>query len=279
MTTELADIESAVGSLLEAIEVDASPLFSSVLAMAVVDRKSAVAAALDLQTPAVVFGFDGREKSAAGSGFPGNPRLLVYVVASNLRSADGARIGDVDGVGAFELMHETAVVLDGAVVAGDRRIVSIDDRVVLSNDRTIVFEQRWSVETIADVAVPTFDGVAIAGADSVVSTQVGTLKARSIAFGFPGIDGAFRHGLGNETRTIRWVGQLRADTHDGVGAIEIGVAELMGRGSVAVMNDSVGRTFERCAIDSFNRRGERYVHPLTGQVAQNFELDFVQLAG
>ncbi|GJM25998.1 MAG: hypothetical protein DHS20C16_24130 [Phycisphaerae bacterium] len=279
MTLELVDIESAVGSLLGAIVKDASPLFSSVQAMAVADRKSAVAAALDLPTPAVLFGVEGRDKSAAGTVVPGNPRLIVYLVATNLRTADGARLGDVDGVGAYELANETLAALDGAVVTGGRRIIAIDDRVVLSNERTIVFEQRWSIEMLADAAVPTFDGQAIAGAGSLVSTQVGSLKTRSIEFGFPGIDGAFRHALGHESRTIRWVGQLRADSHDGVSAIENGIEGLMGNGGVAVLSDTVGRTFERCALDSFNRRGGRYVHPLTGQVVQNFELDFVQLAG
>jgi hypothetical protein len=279
MISELADLESAIGTLLGAIVKDASPLFASVQAMAVVDRKSALAVAVDLPAPATLFGFDGRDKSAVGIAVPGSPRLLVYVVASNLRSADGARLGDVDGVGAYELANETLAALDGAVVAGGRRIVAIDDRVVLANERTIVFEQRWSVETLADVAAPMFDGQVIAGADSLVSTQVGSLKSRSVAFGFPGIDGEFRHALGNEARTIRWAGQLRADTHDGVSAIESGIENLLGSGGVAVLSDSVGRTFERCALDSFNRRGERYVHPLTGQVVQNFELDFVQLAG
>ncbi len=279
MISELADIESAVGAMLEAMEVEGSPLFSSVLATAIVDRKSAVAACLDLAHPAVVFGFDGRDKPASGVSVCGNPRLLVYVAASNLRSAGGARVGDVDGVGAYTLANETLAVLDGAVVADDRRIVAVDDRVVVSNERTNVFEQRYGVVTLADTSAPTFDGQAILGADSVVTTQVGVLRSRAIAFGFPGVDGEFRYGLGHEGRTIRWVGQLRTDTHDAMSALEVGIEDRMGRGGASVLSDSVGRTFARCVMDAFNRRGERYVHPLTGQVVQNFELDFVQLAG
>ncbi len=279
MASEFADIESAVGSILGAIEVEASPLFSTVRAIAIADRKSALAAGVDLQMPAVLFGLDGRDKSASGQPVPGGPRLMVYVFATNLRSEDGARVGDVDGVGAFTLAHEASVALDGAVVAGNRRIGAVDERVVLSNERTIAIEQRWSVEAFSDSVTPTFDGQAIVGSDSVVSTQVGAIEARSVVFGFPGIDGEFRHGLGNEARTIRWVGQLRADNQNGINAIESEIENLMGSGGTSVLVDSVGRAFERCAIDSFNRRGERYVHPMTGQFVQNFELDFVQLAG
>ena len=109
MVSEFSDIESAVGLLLEAIVKDALPLFSSVQPMAIADRKSALAAALELSVPAALFGVESREKSAAGIAVPGKPRLLVYVVATNLRSADGARLGDVDGVGAYELANETTV--------------------------------------------------------------------------------------------------------------------------------------------------------------------------
>ena len=60
---------------------------------------------------------------------------------------------------------------------------------------------------------------------------------------------------GNDARTIRWAGQLRADTHADVNLIEAGIEGSLGDGGVSVLTDSTGRTFERCSLESFHRRG------------------------
>jgi len=279
MISEFTDIESAIGALLGGIVKDSAPLFRAVEPMAVVDRKSALAARARLGAPAAVFGIKGRGKSPESQVVLGDPRVLVFLIATNLRSAGGARLGDVDGVGAYELAHESSTALDGAVITGGRRLVAIDERVVQANERTIVFEQRWVVERPSELVAPMFGGQTITGSDAIVSMQVGPRKSRSISFGFPGIDGTFRHATGTESRTIRWVGQLRGATHAAVTTIETGIEVLLGTGGTSTVSDSIGRSFERCVADAYNRRGSRYVHPLTGQIVQNFELDFVQLGG
>ena len=278
-TSVLGDIESGVVALIEGIEDQGAPLFASVGGSAAVDRKSALATISRLAKPAVLVIFDGRERYSSARGLPGDPRITVVIAGVNLRSADGARLGDVDAAGVFHLSQAVSVALEGAVIDETWRLAGLDEQIIAADERSVVIEQRWLVDRPTSLTSPTCGGEAIAGADSVVSVTVGERKAAAVGFAFPGVDGEFRHCLGLRDRTIVWSGQLQGSSHAALDAIEEGIEAVVGDGVVRTVEDSLGHSFSGCVVKRFERVGPRGVHPAGGFVCQNFELGFVQLSG
>lgn len=277
--SELGDIESGVIALVEAVEHNGSPALATVAGWAAVDRRSAVEQARTLAMPAVLVSVGQRERAPIGLGGAADERVTLLIAAQSLRSADGARVGGVDSVGAFALADLVTLDLEAAVIASAWRLAMLDQQVVASDERTVVLEQRWAAERLVAFSPPTFGGVAIAGDDSIVSVQVGALGSREAAFAFPGIDGRFVHRLGSDSRSIEWRGLLRADDHDAMNALEAGIESLVAMGGAAEVGDSLGRTYSDCIATSYDRNGSRRVHASSGRVIQPFEIQFVQLAG
>ncbi len=276
--SELGDIEAAVVSLIEGIEANEQAVFARVGGVAAADRASAVRALERWPRPAAGVVYGGRERVTGAVSAIGDVRLTVLVAASGLRSADAARVGELDTVGAFELANLVTLALEGAAVGGERRLVGIDEQIAAANERGVIVEQRWLAETV-DAALPTFGGAVITGSESIVAVHVGERRAASVSFAFPGIDGVYRHGLGARGRRIRWSGQLRATGHASLNEIEAGIDELVGVCRPRTVEDALGRTFDQCVVERFARSGPRRVHPGAGLYVQAFEIEFAQLGG
>ena len=277
--SEFADIENAVVSLIEGIEDSGAPVFATVQGLASAERKGSLAAVARLVKPAALVVIEGRARSAASAAVPGDPQVSVVIAGSSLRSADGARVGEVDGFGGYELANLVTLALDGAVLESTRRMRAVSERIVAADERVVVIEQHWLAERPAELSLPTYGGETITGTEAVVSVEVGDRRTAAVEFGFPGVDGVYRHVVGTLERSIRWKGQLRAASHSALTAVESAIEALVGDGQEGTVADSFGRTFENCAVEEFQRSGPRRMHPLTGVVAQDFELDFVQAAG
>lgn len=276
--SQYGDIEDAVVALLSDLSDANGTLFATVQGVSAADRKQALGVVERWLKPAAAVRIEGREKRVSSEAVAGDARLTVLIIAEGLRSSDASRRGDVDTRGAFALAGASSQALDGTTVGSVNGMTLLDEQVVSAGDSFVVIEQRYAVECLAGTAVPTFDGQVIAGSGASVSVTVGELESEAILYGFPGIDGAFRHELGTRSRTIQWTGQLRAADNAALSATESAIESLVGEGRVATVTDASGRSFDNCVVSSFARRGPRRIHATTGAVAQNFELVFIQLS-
>ena len=272
---ELADIEAAVVGLIAAIEENATPVLRTVRGLAAADRRTALAAMQRWLRPAAAVLIDGRGKSGADSA-AGDITLSVFIASTGLRSDDAGRLGDTDTLGAFDLTARVGAVLEGALLGGYGRLVAHDEQVAEADERHVVIEQRWRLDSSVR-GLPTFGGEAITGIDSIVSVHIGALEAAAVTFAFPGIDGAYRHELGNRGRTITWRGLLRATDDTELNAIEAAIEALIGDGRGCELQDGVGGAFESCIVKRFARNGAR--KRARGKVIQAFEISFAQVAG
>jgi len=275
--SELGDIESAVVALIAAIEDGGSAVFRSVQGFSDPDRRAASARIGGLAAPAALVAFTGRVRSDSAYAVVGAPKLSVFVRAENLRGGDDVRVGDGAAVGGFQLLEFVLTALDGVVVATDRRLAVIDEQVATADETHVVYEQRYVVERLAEVVQPTFGGSVLAGSLSTVNVLVGEAAVAEASFGFPGIDGEFRHRLGLRGRPIRWAGLLRAADDAGLNAIEGGIESAVADPTPRDMVDAWSRTFADCVVDSFERRGTRQRHPISGDALQPFDIHFTQL--
>jgi hypothetical protein len=275
--SELGDLEAAVVGLLESVTIEGESAFADVTGLSDPDGKRAAAALARLPQPAAAVAYDGRTRADVKESWIGIPRLVVFISNRHLGDSSAARLGDAETPGGFDLLGVVTEALDGVVVLSDHRLQAFDEQTVTADDRTVVYAQRYLIERLASTSAPTFGGQAVAGPDSIVSVELGETDRERVTFGFPGIDGVYRHDLGNRGRSIRWSGQLRADDDTSLNAIESAIENLAAEGESQTLVDSWGRSHPDCVLDSFQRNGPRRRHPVTGQAAQNFELIFRQL--
>jgi hypothetical protein len=275
--SELGDIENAVVNLLSGIQVSQSNVFKSVVGFSTPDRRAAVKQLSRQRSPAALVAYAGRLRADSGESVVGLPKLAVFVASANYRGGDDPRDGDTASTGGFELLGLVAGVLDGVLVATDRRLLALDESVVSADDTRVIYEQRYVIDRVTELTPPTFDGVALAGASALVEVLVGEVASETTSFAFPGIDGVFRHHLGTRARPIRWRGQLRETDDAALSATELTIESSVNDPGSFTMVDSWSRTFSDCTLDRFVRTGPRRRHPLTGQALQAFELHFTQL--
>lgn len=275
--SELGDIATAVTGLLSGMQSGGEDVFATVDVCQVVDRKAAAVAIARQLKPAAFVLYDGRGARSAQEVVPAAATTTVLLAVENLRGGDAAISGDDDHAGAFDVLKLVATVLDGTVVQGDHRLRMHDERQLAGDERAVIFEQRYRVERLAETSAPTFGGVAITGSDSIVTVRVGGVINESIEFGFPGIDGVYRHHAGDRGRTIRWEGRLVAEDDTALDTIEADLEQLSAGQLPATIVDSWSRNYSECVLDKFERQGARRRHPVTGAAVQAFELVFTQL--
>jgi hypothetical protein len=276
--SELGDIETAVRDLIANLEEGGTPIFRTVEGFSDGDRRRALAYIDGRPAPAALVMYAGRVKGDAGSAIIGSPKLTVLLRAENLRGGCDVRCGDGTASGGFQLLERVAEVLDEAAVLADRRLLLIDEQVASGDETHVVYEQRYAVERLSEVTQPTFNGQVLTGAESLVNVLVGEAVAESVSFGFPGIDGEFRHQLGLRGRPIRWAGQLRGVDNDALSAVEQSIEAAVADPRPHDLVDAFSRTFADCVLDRFVRRGPRQRHPVSGWALQPFELHFTQLS-
>lgn len=277
--SELGDLELGVVALIDAIEQNGDPVFASVSSWPASDRRSAIERARSQALAGALISVGQRERAPSGLGGAADERVTVLLSAQSLRHSSGARIGDIDSVGAFTLADLVTQSLEGVVVSGLWRLGMADQQAVFADERTVVIEQRWVAQRLSVASAPMFDGVVITGVDSVVHMEVGERVMRRVEFAFAGVDGVFHLGLGAGERTIVWRGVLRADDHAAMNGLEATLELLVASGSAGVITDSVGQSFPDCAMASFEREGLRRVHAATSRILQPFVMRFVQLDG
>lgn len=275
--SELGDIAVAVTGLLSGMQSGGADLFATVNVHQVAERKAAVEAISRQCQPAALVLYDGRSAPSRPETVPGAAVMTVLLAVENLRGGDTALTGDDNHAGAFEVCEQVNAALDGTVVATDHRLLLKDERQVAGDDRAVVFEQRYRVERLAGVSAPTFDGSVITGDDSIVTVEVGEIRTEAVEFGFPGIDGTYRHHTGTKGRMIHWRGQLVADDDAALNALEAELDQLATEAVPATMVDTWSRSYPECVLDTFEHIGVRRRHPVTGAAVQAFELVFEQL--
>ncbi len=275
--SELDTLEQAVVTLVAAIQDAGQPVFRSVAGFTDPQRKNAVARIRQQVAPAALVVYDGRVRSDVADSVVGLPKLTVLMSAENLRGGDDVRGGDGIWHGGFELLGMVMAALDGALVETDRRLTVLDEQAVSADETHVVFEQRYLIDRINELTLPTFGGDTLVGSDSLVNVVVGEISSEVASFAFPGIDGVFRHHLGLRSRPIQWRGQLRAATDAALNTIESAIEAAVVDPSAQSMNDSWGRSFADCVSERFVRLGRRRRHPVTGYALQNFEIHFTQL--
>ncbi len=273
--SELGDIESAVVSLIQAIQVGGSDLFAEVSGFSGGSARQVVENLRRRRKPAASVVYEGRAR-ADEFGVPHDPDLSIFTIVESLRGGDEPRAGSGLAQGGFDVIAELFNALAGSVVQTDRRLAFAGERLIAADDKSVVYEQRYSVLKLVTTSAPTFGGQAICGTDSIVRVKIGDLEADSASFSFPGIDGEFVRQLGLRSRAITWSGQLRADDDTALSAIEANLEDLIAQALPADMSDGLGRTFEQCVLLRLSRRGGRSKHSITSQALQDFELLFAQ---
>ncbi len=274
---ELSDVTTAVMNRLTAIQSGGADAFRSVMMFSDPDRRRSVAHLRRVVAPAAMVVYAGRGRGAGDEGVLGMPKLSVLVSARNLRGGDDPQVGDAAVNGAFELLSLVAGDLDGAIVDADRRLIAVDEQLVGADESQVVYEQRYVVERVNNVTLPTWNADTLVGAGSVVDVVVGDVSTESSQFAFPGVDGVFEHHLGVRSREIVWRGQLRAVDDATLNTVEAGIETAIGGATSADLTDAFSRTFGDCVPRRFTRRGKRRRDPVSGEAVQPFEMLFVQL--
>ncbi len=269
--SELGNITSSVSALISGITSESTPVFKTVLSFPDPDRRAGVAQVRRHVSPAALVIYAGRLRADVTDAVAGVPRLTILIAAEENRG--DAQVGSVG----FDLLDKVTSALDGALIDTDRKLLLLDEQIVDADGTHAVFEQRYLIDRVAELTPPTFNGVALAGNDSIVNVVVGDLVGERVAFGFPGIAGEFRHELGLRGRTIDWTGQLRAADDAAMNTVETTIESAVIDAAEYTMTDAWGRTFADCVCERFQRVGPRKRHPVTGQALQSFELRFVQL--
>jgi hypothetical protein len=272
-------IETTVVQTLAGLTLSGSPLLATAKGQSAADRKTLAAAIGRERLPAgyvVTTGRDAGEKVTRRSGAP---TLSVLLATRSLRRDDDVRRGASDVTGVFTLSEEVASALQDLAVGTDRLLVLVDERPAGGDEGMALWEQRYEVRCQSETQAPTFGGTVLAGVDSEVHVELGTLSLATSLFSFPGIDGVFERHLGVRERPIRWTGQLRAASDSALNAVEADIEDEVYSGKSATMVDAWGRSHEACVVRSFERKGRRRRDELTGEALQDFEITFVQLGG
>ncbi len=270
--SELGNIESAVIGLITGITSGSAPVFKTVLSFPDPDRKAGVAQVRRHVSPAALVIYAGRLRADLREAVIGLPRLTILISAEEHR-------GDAQVAGqGFDLLEQVTTALDGALIQTNRRLLLLDEQTADTDGTHVVYEQRYAIDRVAELTQPTFNAVVLAGANSLVRVVVGDLSAESVPFGFPGIDGEFRHQLGLRGRPIEWQGQLRTTDDAAMNTLETQIESAVIDAAAHTLIDAWGRSFFDCVCERFTRVGPRKRHPVTGQALQSFELRFVQLS-
>jgi hypothetical protein len=275
--SQLGEIAVAVVGRLAGLQAGGADVFATVALQQVAERKACVAALGRQRKPAACVTYDGRAARTAKDVVPGPATLCVLLAVENLRGNPHALTGADAATGVFACLEQVTAALDGAVLAADWRLALIDERQTAADERSVCFEQRYRAERLADLAAPTFDGSAIAGSASLVTVEVESVRTESVEFGFPGIDGVYRHQSGTRGRTIRWAGQLIAADDAALDGLEADIERRVVAPVPSTVVDAGGRTYAECVPETFVRDGPRRRHPVTGAAVQAFELTFTQL--
>lgn len=258
------------------IQFGGADLFASVKGFSTNTVREIVVAMRREIKPAAFVVYVGRGASTAW-GIPDEPAFCVFAIAESLRGGSEPRTGSSLAAGGFDLLAGIFSALAGQMILADRIPAFVDERVIASDETSIVYEQRYNIMRPATTTPPTFGGLALCGADSVVVLEVGESTAEDQRFAFPGIDGEFRMLLGVRARSIVCEGQLRAAADAQLGDIETDLEQLIAGGLPNVLIDGHGCSFENCAVQRLVRSGPRRKQAITGQVLQDFKLYFVQL--
>ncbi len=283
------EIESNTVQALQDLEVSGSPLLRTVRGATLrgasgrgataQDRRVLVGSIARERTPAAYVVAGGRETSDKTFRRAGSLAFSVLLATRSERSDDEARRGGVDENGMFALAEQVALDLHDRTVFFDWRLLLVDEHPIGGEEGTIVWEQRYEARRIHGLTVPTFDGVVIAGSEGEARVVLGELRRASSTFSFPGIDGVYERYLGMRERPIVWRGQLRTSTTGGLDASEAGLENLVRTAKAGTIVDHSGRPHDNCVPRAYRRLGPTHVDPLTGQVLQDFELEFTQLSG
>lgn len=276
--SQLETLENAIVTLISAIQVGGQDVFAVVAGTSHAKGEGLTAALRRERKPAALVGYEGRRPAAGDEPVPEAPRFFVAVAEESLRGAGEARVGGTGVAGGFDLLDRLTQALQDATVATDYRLAFVDEAVLAADDRTVLYRQRYDARRISELTAPTFDGQTICGSDSIVNVIVGSPRRSVVRFGFPGIDGAFRHDLGGRGRPIVWRGQLRAASDAALNTIEQTIEGFAADPRAFSLVDAWGRTFGDCVLDTFTRRDRRREDSVTGDSLQDFTLEFEQLS-
>lgn len=269
-------IETGVCEALQALNRESGPLFATVRAALVLDRKTLIATISREPMPAAYVQVTGRGTAERTSNRPGRTELRVTIAARSLRGTDDTRVGGVDSPGLFEVVEQAAARLAGLAPAPGHRLVLMEEGGLPGDGGTAMWEQKYAVQRAAETQ-PEVDGLVVTGATSTVGVTVGDVEMATPSFAFPGIDGVFERTAGWRGRLIHWHGTLRTADDAELNGIEATLEAMIGDSMERSVSDGLGRVFEPCVVRAFRRQGPRRRDELTGEAVQDFEMEFKQL--
>ncbi|HSW46489.1 MAG TPA: hypothetical protein VLM89_13055 [Phycisphaerae bacterium] len=276
--SDYSAIESEIVDVLAGLVVGDGPLLATVTARSARDRRELADEIQREAMPAAYVVLAGRQAGDVDSLEAGAVRVSVLLAERSLRGGAEVRVGGPGVRGAWTVSQQVAQSLQGSLLDDTWRPALVDERPAGGDEGTVVWEQRYEARRVGGTAMPTFDGAAIAGTTGVLSIEIGELKRASQTFAFPGVDGVFERLIGMRERVILWRGQLRTANDESMNVIEAAIEDEVRSGRVATMVDPHGRPFDQCVVKGLRHRGSRRRDELTGEVVQDVEIEFAQLA-
>lgn len=142
---ELIDVENALISAVEAIEINASPAFKTVKGFNAA-RDRAVEEAIRREVkPAAYVTYDGRYSDIQDNFFHGHLMYSVYVAADGLRGGDEARIGAFGVIGAFDLMSEVTQAIVSAQILPTYLVTFRYEYIAAADDTFMLMRQAYII--------------------------------------------------------------------------------------------------------------------------------------
>ena len=270
-------VENGMIAALQALQVSDQPLLATVRGQNLLDRKTMLAVVERERLPAALVISQGRNSSDKTSHRAGVMTFRLWLIDSSERDENEARIGGEGVSGIYALAEVIASALQDLSVSG-RQVFLLEESPIVGYEGMAVWEQQYEVRQPSISTAPTFGGVSLAGSLSSVHVEAEPRRQAVSEFAFPGIDGVFQRRLGIRGRSVYWRGQLRATTQVAMNAIISAIENAIADGQEQTVMDEWSRAYSNCVAHELTCDGSRRLDELTGQVLQDFELEFRQLA-
>jgi len=274
--SQLSDLENALVSRLVAAELGGSPLFQTVRGISGGYRPSVREALRRERMPAACIAFIDEPTAPEVKASVRGARFVVLVAERVLRVESDPRHGDAMSLGAFTLLAQVRQELDDYEPLTDLRVVNLHQKFIEADDRVAVYQLLYRIWPVFEEAL-LFGGDAIAGSDSRMSLEVGSIEMEEVDFRFPGINGGYRRAAGVMPREIVWRGRIRGQHDAAVNAIEADIEAAIMAQTVDDITSGSSRTFTGCMVERYVQVGPRRLDGDGQTVCQDAELRFSQL--
>lgn len=275
--SRLGEFEDSIVERLGTAQIGATPAFRTVEGVSGGRRPWNRAALARERMPAAYVAFVEEPAAPETRAALRGPKFAVLIGSRSARLVSDPRHGDAGSAGAFALIDAARGVLDGHEIDSGLELVCLHVRFVDADERSAVYELLYrigaSFEDLPSAGL-TFDGSAIQGASSRMSMELGPQNAEILEYVHHEGQAVYRISLESGSRIVRWMGELRADSHFDLSTIEAGIESAIGSLTSATIEESGVHTMTGCTITWLIRKGPRVERG--GLIVQPAEIVFVQ---